>query len=109
MRGISGRVPSDSRSASLSILHRRRCGGGRESWKSVPGLDSLVSGSWQGIALAVVVGPLTEEILFRGIVLRGLLGRWTAWPAIVTSAALFAAMHFNLAQVPVAFGLGLVF
>ena len=73
-----------------------------------PDLDALVNTSWQGPVLAVVVAPLTEELVFRGLILRGLLGRWRPAVAITASAALFAATHLNPAQAPVAMLLGLV-
>ena len=81
---------------------------GLDDWDLVPDLGELVGGSWQGLVLAVVIAPITEEILFRGIILRGLLGRWNEWAAIFVSAALFALMHFNPAQAPIAFALGTV-
>lgn len=81
---------------------------GLDSWDIAPSIDRLVTGSWQGVVLAVVMAPLTEELLFRGLILRGLLGRWKPWAAITTSALLFAGMHLNPAQMPVAFLLGLV-
>ena len=71
-----------------------------------PDLDLLVTASWQGPVLAVVIAPLTEELVFRGLILRGLLGRWRPAMAILVSAALFALTHFNPAQAPVAFILG---
>ena len=67
-----------------------------------PDLEQLVTASWQGPVLAVVIAPLTEEIVFRGLILRGLLGRWRPLAAILTSAALFALTHLNPAQAPVA-------
>ncbi|MFM8334596.1 MAG: aldehyde dehydrogenase family protein, partial [Opitutaceae bacterium] len=73
-----------------------------------PDLDALVNTSWQGPVLAVVVAPLTEELVFRGLILRGLLGRWRPAAAIIGSAVLFAATHLNPAQAPVAMLLGLV-
>ena len=74
----------------------------------VPGLDDLLSAGWSGPILAVVVGPLVEELLFRGVILRGLLGRWKPWTAITVSAVLFAVMHLNPSQVPIALMLGIV-
>ena len=79
-----------------------------DNWDLSPGLDRLVEAGWLGPVLAVVIAPLTEEVIFRGVILRGLLGRWRPWVAIVASAVLFALMHLNPAQVPVALGLGLV-
>ncbi len=79
-----------------------------EHWDFAPELGPLIGAAWFGPILAVVVAPLAEETIFRGLILRGLLGRWKPWAAITTSAALFALMHFNPAQTPVALGLGLV-
>ncbi len=73
-----------------------------------PGLDTLMNASWQGPVLAVVIAPLTEEILFRGVILRGLLSRWHPSVAILASAMMFAFMHLNPAQTPIALGLGLL-
>jgi glutamate-5-semialdehyde dehydrogenase len=81
---------------------------GLDDWDLAPDLDQLVGGSWSGFLLAVVVAPMIEEVLFRGIILRGLLGRWNTWAAIFMSAALFTLMHFNPAQAPIAFALGSV-
>lgn len=57
----------------------------------------------------VLVAPVTEELLFRGIILRGLLGRFRPWTAIVLSATLFAFMHMNPWQLIPPFALGLMF
>jgi glutamate-5-semialdehyde dehydrogenase len=71
-----------------------------------PDLELIVTTSWQGPVLAVVIAPLTEELVFRGLILRGLLGRWRPAMAILASAFLFALTHFNPAQAPVALMLG---
>ncbi len=73
-----------------------------------PDLDELVTTGWQGPVLAVLIAPLTEELVFRGLILRGLLGRWRPVAAITASAALFAATHLNPAQAPVALLLGVI-
>ncbi len=72
------------------------------------GLDGLLTGSWLGYALVIVVAPVVEEAVFRGVILRGLLGRWPAAAAILVSAGLFALMHMNPAQFPVTLILGVV-
>ena len=77
-------------------------------WDFAPELEHLMSAPWVGPSLAVIIAPVTEEVIFRGLILRGFLGRWKPWTAIIASAALFALMHFNPAQTPVALGLGLV-
>ncbi|MCI0651494.1 MAG: CPBP family intramembrane metalloprotease [Planctomycetes bacterium] len=45
---------------------------------------------------AVVVAPLTEEILFRGIIYRALAMHAGALPAASLSGLLFALVHFNV-------------
>jgi uncharacterized protein len=43
--------------------------------------------------LTVTVAPVVEEVLFRGIALRGLMMRLGFWPAAVVSTAFFATLH----------------
>lgn len=64
---------------------------------------------WGSVLLICVVAPLTEESLFRGLLLRGFLRRYTPWMAAVASALLFALVHLNPWQFLSAFFLGLVF
>lgn len=59
--------------------------------------------------LLVIVAPITEEPLFRGIILRGLLSRYRPAVAVALSAFLFALIHANPWQLISAFCLGLVF
>ena len=61
------------------------------------------------IFLLNIVAPVTEEFLFRGIILRGFLGAYSARNAILLSAFLFAAFHLNPWQGIGAFLLGLLF
>jgi membrane protease YdiL (CAAX protease family) len=57
--------------------------------------------------VAVVVAPVSEELLFRGF-LQPALGRWTGrWAAIVLSAAFFAAAHMDLFAMPTLLILGI--
>jgi membrane protease YdiL (CAAX protease family) len=56
--------------------------------------------------LLVLVAPVTEELLFRGIILRGLLSRHRPAVAVALSAALFTAIHLNPWQFCSAFCLG---
>ncbi len=57
---------------------------------------------------AVVLGPIVEEVMFRGIVLRRLLPFGEGF-AILTSALLFGLFHGNLSQFIYAFLLGAFF
>jgi membrane protease YdiL (CAAX protease family) len=45
------------------------------------------------VAMVVVVAPLAEELVFRGVVQRALAQRWGMWGGILSSAVLFAAYH----------------
>lgn len=42
---------------------------------------------------AVVVAPVVEELLFRGLVLQGLMLRIGFWPAALLSSAAFGVLH----------------
>lgn len=56
---------------------------------------------------ACLFAPVVEEILFRGLVMRG-LEKYGKWFAIVASSVLFGLFHGNLAQTPYAIAAGLV-
>lgn len=45
--------------------------------------------------LLVITAPLTEELLFRGVIMRGLLKRYGPVAAIGLSAVLFGLVHLN--------------
>ena len=50
------------------------------------------------LGIATVIGaPLSEELLFRGLLFRGLRGYWRSLPAMALSGALFGIFHVNLA------------
>jgi hypothetical protein len=57
----------------------------------------------------VIVAPLTEELLFRGLILRGFLSHYSVRKAIMASALFFAVFHFNPWQFTGAFVLGAIF
>lgn len=47
-----------------------------------------------GFVAGAILGPIGEEITFRGVLMRGLLRmRWHPWVAIVVSALVFALCH----------------
>lgn len=48
--------------------------------------------------LAVAVAPVLEELLFRGLVLRGLMLRFGFWPAALASSAVFGLLHATAAD-----------
>jgi membrane protease YdiL (CAAX protease family) len=43
--------------------------------------------------LVVVLAPITEELMFRGLLLRSFLRRMSFWPAALLSTLLFALFH----------------
>ena len=72
--------------------------------------ESLVKEPWGYVAVGILA-PLAEEIVFRGAILRTLLGmmsRKNHWVAIMISAALFGAVHGNAAQFVNALLMGLL-
>jgi uncharacterized protein len=70
--------------------------------------DEVFGGGAASFAAVVLVAPFFEELLFRGIILRGLLARMSAGRAVVLSSLLFGAMHANIYQFVDAGALGLV-
>jgi membrane protease YdiL (CAAX protease family) len=62
----------------------------------------------QFVAFALI-GPVVEELCFRGIILKRLLKWLPTWAAILIQAALFGAAHLNLFQGLYAFCMGLLF
>lgn len=57
----------------------------------------------------VVMAPIAEELLFRGVLLGALAVRCSQRCAALASAALFAGTHFQLVQFPALFVVGAVF
>jgi len=55
-----------------------------------------------------VVGPIVEELIFRGLILKGFRRNYNATTAILMSALLFALFHLNPWQFPATFVLGLL-
>jgi membrane protease YdiL (CAAX protease family) len=61
------------------------------------------------IALALVVAPVSEELVFRAGLFRFLRSRAPRWVAFTVSAGLFAALHGNWVSSLPLFVVGLVF
>ncbi len=55
---------------------------------------------------AVILAPVAEEVLFRGIALPALARRMGSFKAVMAVSFLFAAIHFHVAGFPVLFTLG---
>jgi len=70
-------------------------------------MTDLITSGLSSIILLGIVAPLSEEILFRGIILRGLVNRYSPTKAILISAILFSLFHLNPYQFFAAFVMGL--
>ncbi|MDD5772665.1 MAG: type II CAAX endopeptidase family protein [bacterium] len=57
----------------------------------------------------VILAPIFEEIVYRGFILRGLIGNYGQKKALLSSALLFSFIHMNPSQLLPAFMLGLFF
>lgn len=63
-----------------------------------------------GVLAIAVVGPILEEVLFRGAIQGFLMRKFNnPWVGIVIASAIFGLVHMNPIQVFYAFFLGLVF
>lgn len=74
-------------------------------------LEEIKDSLW-GLLVVGIIAPVAEELLLRGAVLGSLL-KWerlkgNTWLAILISAALFSLIHFNPAQMPPAFLIGIL-
>lgn len=85
----------------------------KEGGTTIPTADfSVDKASFSAIILTilylVVVAPISEEIVFRGFVLKA-LSPFGKKNAIFLSAILFALMHKNIPQAVGAFAIGIIF
>ncbi|MBK6726860.1 MAG: CPBP family intramembrane metalloprotease [Xanthomonadales bacterium] len=80
--------------AYLGLLHRFGSSELREQLASGAAFLRESNGALYAFAGAtVVVAPLVEEYLFRGLLFRAMRREWPLWIAITLSAAFFAVMH----------------
>ena len=71
-------------------------------------LNTIIgSGGW-AMLLAVVVAPVFEEVLFRGIVQESLTRKYGAFVGVISAAAVFGVVHIIPPQAVNAFFVGLV-
>ena len=71
--------------------------------------DLILKDRW-GYVVIGLLASLSEEMVFRGAILRSLLrsSRLSVWGAIALSALMFSVIHLNPAQLPHAFIIGLL-
>lgn len=85
-------------------------------WVSKISMPDFINGAFEDLSVspiililsAAVIAPIYEEIIFRGIILKGMAKKINPNIAIVVSAFLFALAHLNIPQGINAFLLGLV-
>lgn len=65
-------------------------------------------GVWGGILRIVIIAPIVEELIFRGVIMSGFSRIYHPVWAIFFSALLFALFHLNPWQFAAAFALGLI-
>jgi membrane protease YdiL (CAAX protease family) len=66
------------------------------------------SGIWGGILRVVILAPIVEELIFRGVIFSGFQRIYSSFWAIFLSALLFALFHLNPWQLGPTFLLGLL-
>ena len=82
---------------------------GMELPEAMAQISLAMSHSFWGMIALVIVGPITEELLFREAIAGEMLRRGASpWSAIIVSAFAFSMVHLNLAQGCYAFPLGIM-
>ena len=58
--------------------------------------------------IAVIIAPISEEIIFRGFIGQAFLSKWPALVAIPISSAIFAISHFQFSVIIPLFVIGII-
>jgi membrane protease YdiL (CAAX protease family) len=69
------------------------------------------SGPWASVLVVLWMGvlvPIIEELFFRGVAFKALLGSLPAWMALLGQALLFAVMHFEMGRLIYLLAFGLI-
>lgn len=79
--------------------------------ESIKNMMEMLTGGplWVALLSTAVFAPIFEEWLCRGMIMRGMLKRYSPAVAIIISAAFFAVIHMNPWQAIPAFILGCLF
>ncbi|KEJ01505.1 CPBP family intramembrane glutamic endopeptidase [Clostridium botulinum] len=67
-----------------------------ESWGKV--FEEILKNPYLMFISFIIVAPIFEEILMRGIILEGFLDNYKPATAIIISSIMFGAMHLNIFQ-----------
>lgn len=73
-----------------------------------PVLIELLQDGVYGFLSLVLLAPLIEEVIFRGVILEGLLSRYNDGKAVVLSSLVFSICHVNPFQLFPAFVYGML-
>lgn len=65
-------------------------------------------GVYGAVIKVAVIAPIIEEMIFRGIIMHGLMRNYSPFTAVSVSALMFALFHLNPWQFPATFILGLL-
>lgn len=65
-------------------------------------------GIYGAILKVVIIAPIIEELIFRGVIMHGLMRNYSKFTAVFVSALMFALFHLNPWQFPATFILGLL-
>ena len=66
------------------------------------------------LVMIIAAAPaLSEELIFRGVIGRGLIARWGVWPGVLITSMLFGAVHMHpahaIAVIPLGIALHVVY
>lgn len=74
-----------------------------------PLLKTIFKDNMIGIIFALLIAPIMEEVIFRGIILGGLKKNYSMLSALLISSLLFSISHFTLVQLVPTFIAGIYF
>lgn len=80
----------------------------RMSADEIAVFEQMSSAALVPILFTCVAAPVLEEMLFRGVILRGFLRQYSRTFSILWSSALFGLAHLNIYQLMTAFAIGIV-
>ena len=84
--------------AAMIVINLLTLGFGAETGSNLEGVgaDGISGGYFLFLlVLAGLLAPITEELLFRGAMLRGLLDKLGTWPSLIVQSVIFGSMHFT--------------
>lgn len=65
-------------------------------------------GIYGAVLKVAIIAPIVEELIFRGVIMHGLMRNYSKFTAVFVSALMFALFHLNPWQFPATFILGLL-